>query len=126
MEHVVFYPGPDAAPAFRRFSSLDESVRFVEHLRNIEGVSDVSVHMLTAVPVAFRAYYKVEVPAGDMADVMSPEVPEQASPPAEPVAEAMVEPMVEPMVETPGLVDAVVGEADSSSNGKHSLGFFAH
>src|SRR3954471_16129326 len=62
MEHVVFHPGPDGAPAFRRFGSLEDAVRFVEHLRNAEGVSEVSVHALAPVPVAFRAYYKVEVP----------------------------------------------------------------
>jgi hypothetical protein len=118
MEHVVFYPGHDAAPAFRRFSSLDESVRFVEHLRNAEGVSDVSVHMLTEVPVAFRAYYKVEVPPGEMIDGLSADVP------AQPVAP--VEPMVEPMVETPELVEATVADADATANGKRSLGFFAH
>ncbi|MDQ1703951.1 MAG: hypothetical protein QOF18_317 [Frankiaceae bacterium] len=122
MEHVVFYPGHDAAPAFRRFSSLDESVRFVEHLRNAEGVSDVSVHMLTEVPVAFRAYYKVEVPPGEMAEALSAEVPAQPAAPVEPVDEAMPE----PMVETPELVEVAVADGDSAANGKRSLGFFAH
>lgn len=122
MEHVVFFPGPDAAAAFRRFSSLDEAVRFVEHLRNVEGVSEVSVQMLTPVPVAFRAYYKVEVPPGDMAETVAADVPEQPLAPVEPVAEVMPE----PMADVPELVDAAVGEPDSGANGKRSLGFFAH
>src|SRR5436309_13959452 len=63
MEHVVFHPGPDGSPSFRRFGALEDAVRFVEHLRNVEGVSEVSVHALAPVPLAFRAYYKVEVPA---------------------------------------------------------------
>ena len=46
MEHIVFFPGPDGAPSFRRLSSLDDAVRFVEHLRNVENVSEVSVHTL--------------------------------------------------------------------------------
>ena len=62
MEHVVFFPAADGAPAFRRVASLDEAVRLVEHLRNDQGVSSVSVHALSEVPLAFRAYYKVEVP----------------------------------------------------------------
>lgn len=62
MEHVVFFPAPDGTPAFRRLADLDEAVRLVEHLRNVEGVSSASVHSLTEVPLAFRAYYKVEVP----------------------------------------------------------------
>lgn len=62
MEHVVFYPASDGAPAFRRLATLEEAVRLVEHLRNVEGVSLVSVHALTEVPLAFRTYYRVEVP----------------------------------------------------------------
>ena len=62
MEHVVFFPAADGSPAFRRVPSLDEAVRLVEHLRNVEGLSTVSVHAMTEVPLAFRAYYRVEVP----------------------------------------------------------------
>jgi hypothetical protein len=63
MEHVVFFPAADGSPSFRRVPSLDEAVRLVEHLRNVEGLSTVSVHSLTEVPLAFRAYYRVEVPS---------------------------------------------------------------
>ena len=127
MDHVVFYAGPDAAPAFRRFSSLDEAVRFVEHLRNVEGVEDVSVNFLTPIPLAFRAYYKVEVPAVEMAPAEAVAVPEQPMA-LEPVTPEPVEAMpMDPMpvdaapVEVPALVDSV-----PSANGKRSLGFFAH
>ena len=125
MEHVVFYPGPDAAPAFRRFSSLDDAVRFVEHLRNSEGVAEVSVHTLTPVPVAFRAYYKVEVPADE---AVPPSVPEQSAPvdafavPVEPYAEPVE---ADPVAAEPVMADAVA-EPDVAANGKRSLGFFAH
>jgi hypothetical protein len=129
MEHVVFHPGPDGSPAFRRFASLEEAVRYVEHLRNSEGVSEVSVHALSPVPVSFRAYYKVEVPV----DAPVAEVPAQPAP-MEPVA--MVEPVAEvPFPEPvpapePQLVEAPMAEAvaaaEQPSNGKRSLGFFAH
>ena len=115
MEHVVFFPTPDGGSAFRRFSGLEEAVRFVEHLRNVEGVSEVSLHALTEVPLAFRAYYRVEVPGG-----------------AEPVAgDATVEvpaPTVAQDDEAAAeLVDASLVEASAASpNGKRSLGFFAH
>lgn len=124
MEHVVFHPGPDGSPAFRRFSSLEDAVRFVEHLRNAEGVSEVSVHTLSPVPVAFRAYYKVEVPSDAPAyDAPAYEASVEVPAPAEPVLEqvvpvAAVEPAV---VEAP----AAVAEPPAS-NGKRSLGFFAH
>jgi len=138
MEHVVFHPGPDGSPAFRRFGSLEDAVRFVEHLRNAEGVSEVSVHALAPVPVAFRAYYKVEVPA-DAAPVDP--APVEAAPvdvpaPSEPVFDTVAEqpvaeqPVAEPVVAEPVMAEAQFADATAAaeqpSNGKRSLGFFAH
>lgn len=62
MEHVVFFPAPDGTPAFRRLAALEDAVRFVEHLRNVENVSEASVHELNEVPLSFRAWYRVELP----------------------------------------------------------------
>jgi hypothetical protein len=136
VEHVVFFPAPDGSPAFRRVASLDEAVRLVEHLRNVEGVSSVSVHALAEVPLAFRAYYRVEVPAEAHVPAQPVESPVEpvlaVAPVAEPVA---VEPVaVEPEHEAPAL--ALVEDAPAeepvlvSSNGHSptapaSLGFFA-
>jgi hypothetical protein len=140
MEHVVFHPGPDGSPAFRRFGSLEDAVRFVEHLRNVEGVSEVSVHALAPVPLSFRAYYKVEVPADQpVVDVPAPSepmfeaVPVSAEPVAEPVAAEQVmpepvmaeAPMAEPQFAEAQFADAGAA-AEQPSNGKRSLGFFAH
>ena len=125
MEHVVFFPAPDGSPAFRRVPSLDEAVRLVEHLRNVEGVASVSVHALTEVPLAFRAYYKVEVPT-------EAQVP--AQPAESPVVAAAAEELVEPEHEVPALAlveDAPVEEPVLVSSNGHghttpaSLGFFA-
>src|SRR4051794_38015489 len=93
MEHVVFHPGPDGSPAFRRLSSLEDAVRYVEHLRNVEGVNDFSVQALASVPLSSRAYSRVEVPsetdmpAAEMApaEMVYAEVPA----PAEPVLESV-------------------------------------
>jgi len=135
MEHVVFYPALDGAPAFRRFAALDDAVRFVEHLRNAEGVSEVSVHTLSPVPLAFRAYYKVEVPAEPAPAVEVPvEVPVEPAAvvdvpmPSEPVLEAVpvVEEPAEPVMPVePAYAETIVA-APAASNGKKSLGFFAH
>lgn len=93
MEHVVFFPAHDGTPAFRRVAGLEDAVRLVEHLRNVESVSEVSVHALSEVPLSFRTVIKVEMPgvAPDVAapaadplahaaDVPAPEVPMQALP----------------------------------------------
>src|SRR3954447_23876052 len=145
MEHVVFHPGPDGSPSFRRFGSLEDAVRFVEHLRNVEGVSEVSVHALAPVQLAFRAYYKVEVPVDQApVDVPAPSepvydaMPMPAEQPVQPVmaepvmaepvmAEApMAEaPMAEPVLAEPVMAEATAA-AEQPSNGKRSLGFFAH
>ncbi|MDQ1699128.1 MAG: hypothetical protein QOG34_991 [Frankiaceae bacterium] len=131
MEHVVFYPALDGAPAFRRFASLDEAVRFVEHLRNAEGVSEVSVHTLAPVPLAFRAYYKVEVPQDDapaapVAEVAEvPVVPAPSEPVYDVPAPAAEVPAVEPEP-VPALAAVEPEPVMVSPNGKKSLGFFAH
>jgi hypothetical protein len=107
MEHVVFFPAHDGSPAFRRLASLDDAVRFVEHLRNTEGVDRVSVHSLTEVPMAFKAYYKVEMPE-------SAPAPEAAVAP--PVAVEAV-PVVVPEQELPA--------AEEVAPAASSMGFFA-
>src|SRR4051812_6951676 len=138
MEHVVFHPGPDGSPAFRRFGALEDAVGFVEHLRNVEGVSEVSVHALAPVPLAFRAYYKVEVPAEQQqVDVPAPSQPVLESVPvavpveAVPIEAASVD---EPQLAEPQYAEAQLAEpqlaeataaAEQPSNGKRSLGFFA-
>jgi hypothetical protein len=136
MEHVVFHPGPDGSPAFRRFGSLEDAVRFVEHLRNAEGVSEVSVHALEPVQLAFRAYYKVEVPADQqVAEVPAPSEPVLEAVPASPEPVITEPVMAEPVMTEPVMAEAQFAEpqfadagaaAEQPSNGKRSLGFFAH
>jgi hypothetical protein len=103
MEHVVFYPSAEGAPAFRRFGSLEDAVRFVEHLRNVEGVAEFSLYALTPVPLAMRAYYRVE-PVVDGAEPVAEE-------PVAPVAPAAEEP-VAPVAPEPVVVEAVADVAE--------------
>jgi hypothetical protein len=127
MEHVVFFPAHDGTPAFRRVGNLQDAVRLVEHLRNVENVSEVSVHALEEVPLAFKPYYKVEVPAegepAPQAAAAAPEVidvpglaPEAAVPAvaAVDVPEQGEAPAEEPAAEAP------------QEAGAASLGFFAN
>ena len=107
MEHVVFFPTPEGAPAFRRVPSLEEAVRVVEHLRNVDGIAEVSVHALTEVPLVFRTWYRVEIPT---------EVARTA-PVQSPLAGA---PVVQ--VQVPAERDPVTGQING---GAKSLGLFA-
>jgi hypothetical protein len=88
VEHVVFFPAPDGTPAFRRFAGLEEAVRFVEHLRNLENVSSASVYSLTEVPLAFKAWYRVELPgeSAEQPDESHDTVPVASAAPAAPAA----------------------------------------
>ena len=116
MEHVVFFPAHDGSPAFRRVANLEDAVRLVEHLRNIEGVNEVSCHALTEVPLAFRAYYRVEVPTGA-------ETPVQAEEPTPVLADAVAAPQTEAELSTDEPV--MVAANGRATDGAKSLGFFA-
>jgi hypothetical protein len=133
VEHVVFFPAHDGSPAFRRVANLEDAVRLVEHLRNIEGINEVSCHALTEVPLAFRAYYRVEVPgAAEAAPVPAQPVAEEAPPAAEPitvepevaeVTEQLLEPQAEPAAQAEEPVMAAAN--GRATDGAKSLGFFA-
>jgi hypothetical protein len=134
MEHVVFFPAHDGSPAFRRVGNLEDAVRLVEHLRNVEGVAEVSCHALTEVPLAFRAYYRVEVPeaavpaqpADGPAELA--EAPDATPAPADvPVlADAVAAPQVEAPEQAAHAGEPVMASVNGhSSDGAKSLGFFA-
>jgi hypothetical protein len=145
VEHVVFFPAPDGSAAFRRTSTLEDAVRLVEHLRNVEGVAEVSVHPLGAeVPLAFRAWYRVELPGApvappsedDAARVEAPQDARDAVPAQEPASEPVHEPAPEPAPEPvhepayePVHEPVAVGADAAPVNGHvadaRSLGFFA-
>src|SRR5690348_2418213 len=116
MEHVVFFPAHDGSPAFRRTASLEEAVGLVEHLRNVEGVDGVTVHSLTEVPLAFKAYYRVEMPMGDGPVGLSGSV--SASAPAQPE-------VVVPQQEQPAPVPVEAVATAEPVQAQASLGFFA-
>ncbi len=109
MEHVVFYPAASGVPAFRRVSSLDEAVAFVEHLRNAENVTDFSVHELSLVQLSLRPYYHVEVPAGTTDDAPKAEASAEPAEPVEAAPAAQADEDTEPeaeVAEAPAVADA--------------------
>ena len=86
MPHMVVFRSTDGKPGYHQAEALESAVRFVERLRNTEGVTEARVFRMQEVPLEFKTYYKVEVaPAGE----------EQATAPAA-EAEAEFEEPVEP------------------------------
>jgi hypothetical protein len=138
MEHVVFFPAHDGTPAFRRVSNLEDAVRLVEHLRNVENVAELSVHALTEVPMAFKTFYRVELPTDApeaVAEAPVVEVPGQEVPPPLPVASAvdeltpvadeLPEPPADDDVPVPALAAVAAPAAAPAEDAPSSLGFFA-
>lgn len=87
MSHMVIYRSADGTPSHQQIEQLEEAVRFVERLRNEQGVTEAKLFDLVEVPISFKAYYQVEV-AGRPA---TPAAPSPAPAPAPPAAAAPVE-----------------------------------
>jgi len=61
VEHLVRFTTAEGRDAQHVAPSLEDALRFVERLRNTEETSVVRVFRLQEVPIAFKAYYKVEL-----------------------------------------------------------------
>lgn len=64
MSFMVNFRSAEGKPGYHPTDSLEEAVRFVEHLRNQEQVIDARVWRLQEVPLEVKTYYKVVVPSG--------------------------------------------------------------
>ena len=123
MEHVVFFPAQDGSPAFRRVGTLEEAVGLVEHLRNVEGVSEVSVNALTEVPMSFKAWYRVELPAAVEVPAVPAPVVEAVAGQELPAAEV---PADAPVRDNPAMpAPVLVVSGSHAAETPASLGFFA-
>ena len=61
MSFLVNFRSAEGKPGYHPAESLEEAIRFVEHLRNQEHVLDARVWRLQEVPLEVKTYYKVEV-----------------------------------------------------------------
>lgn len=77
MSFMVNFRSAEGKPGYHPTDTLEEAVRFVEHLRNQEQVADARVWRLQEVPLEVKTYYKVVVPPG-----MSAPAPTSAPEPA--------------------------------------------
>lgn len=94
MSFLVNFRSAEGKPGYHPTESLEEAVRFVEHLRNQDHVVDARVWRLHEVPLEVKTYYRVEVAPAE-APAPKPVAPraEDDAPKAEPVpAGAPVEP----------------------------------
>ncbi len=67
MSHMVIYRTADGQPGYHQAEELDEAVRFVERLRNGDGVDGARIFRMEEVSFDFRPYFKVEIGPGGVA-----------------------------------------------------------
>lgn len=84
MSYMVNFRSAEGKPGYHPTDTLEEAVRFVEHLRNQEHVNDARVWRLHEVPIEVRTYYKVEVVTAGAEP--TPARAEEESPRLDPVA----------------------------------------
>ncbi len=61
---MVIYRTADGQPGYHQADELDEAVRFVERLRNGDGVDGARIFKMEEVSFDFRPYFKVEIGPG--------------------------------------------------------------
>lgn len=88
MSYMVNFRSAEGKPGYHPTDTLEEAVRFVEHLRNQERVADARVWRLHEVPLEVRTYYKVEVvaPSASAPEPAAPPRVEEEAPRPDPVA----------------------------------------
>ena len=64
LSHMVIYRTADGQPGYHQAEELDEAVRFVERLRNGDGVDGARIFKMEEVNFDFRPYFKVEIGPG--------------------------------------------------------------
>lgn len=82
--HMVMFTSSEGKSATHTTESLEEAVRFVEHIRNNEAVDDARLFRMTEIPLEVKAYYKVEIGNGGADSGMSTLTAVPASEVAEP------------------------------------------
>lgn len=79
MPYMVIFRHAEGRAGYHQAESLDDGVRFVEHLRNQENVTDARIFRMQEVAIEFKTYYKVEVQGtrDEMSDgpVPTPDLP---------------------------------------------------
>lgn len=65
--YVVNYENADGSPGWHSVPEIEEAVRFVEHLRNADGLEDARIFKLEPVTFDFRPYFRVELAGGGTA-----------------------------------------------------------
>ncbi len=59
--HLVVFKTAEGKSAYYHAESLDDALKFIERVRNHEGVSETHLYRMTEIPLEIRTYFKVEI-----------------------------------------------------------------
>src|SRR5436305_15020968 len=92
MPHMVIFRDAEGRPGYHHADGIDDAVRFVEHLRNEQHVSEARVFSMQEVPLEFRSYWRVEItpPAPPVDEPLAVEVAAEADGPDDAEPETVV------------------------------------
>lgn len=63
MSNMVIFQTADGSPGYNQFEAVDEAVRFIEKLRNEQGIEGARMFALEEIKYQLKPYYKVELQA---------------------------------------------------------------
>jgi hypothetical protein len=92
VSNLVMFQTPDGSPGYNQFETVDEAVRFIEKLRNEQGIEGARMFALEEIKFELKPYYKVELQAlttttgGGSGGAPSPSAPSPSAPVAVPPA----------------------------------------
>ncbi|MDQ1394830.1 MAG: hypothetical protein QOG64_89 [Acidimicrobiaceae bacterium] len=114
MPHMVIFRDAEGRPGYHQAEGIEDAVRFVEHLRNEQQVSETRIFSMQEVPIEIKSYWRVEVA-----------VPPAAVAEDGPVAEAESDDEVEPdeeRVDEPAVTGVGVSGLEVSGVGVSGVG----
>lgn len=58
---MVVFTSAEGKPGYFQTQTLDEALKFVERVRNSEGVEDAKLYRMAEIPLKVKTYIKVEL-----------------------------------------------------------------
>jgi hypothetical protein len=59
--HMVVFTSAEGRPSYYQTETLDDAIKFVERVRNTEGVEDAKLYRMAEIPLQVKTYVKVEL-----------------------------------------------------------------
>ena len=86
MSHMVIFQTPDGNPGDNQFETVDESIGFVEKLRNEQNVLNARIFKLEELKFEFKPYFRVQLAMLNSGDAPAAAPVAAAPAPVAPVA----------------------------------------